>query len=70
MTSASITRIEADLLATKTKYEHHLSLRRENREFARMQAKKHREILTQVEAELNLPKSLRRYAKKEGEILY
>ena len=41
-----------------------LSIRRENREFARKQAKKHREILAQVEAELNLPKSLRRYATK------
>ena len=37
---------------------------RENREFARLQAKKHKEILAQVEAELNLPKSLRRYATK------
>ena len=64
---ATITRIEADLQAAKTKYEHYLSIRRENREFARMQAKKHREILTQVEAELNLPKSLRRYAKKAQE---
>ena len=37
---------------------------------AREQARKHREILAQVEAELNLPKSLRRYATREGEILY
>ena len=29
------------------------------------QAKKHRELLAQVKAELNLPKSLRRYAKIE-----
>ena len=64
---ATITRIEADLQAAKTKYEHYLSIRRENREFARLQAKKHREILAQVEAELNLPKSLRRYAKKAQE---
>ena len=64
---ATITRIEADLQAAKTKYEHYLSSRRENREFARKQAKKHREILAQVEAELNLPKSLRRYAKKAQE---
>ena len=61
---ATITRIEVDLQAAKTKYEHYLSIRRENREFARKQAKKHREILAQVEAELNLPKSLRRYATK------
>ena len=63
----TIARIEADLRAAKTKYEHYLSIRRENREFARLQAKKHREILAQVEAELNLPKSLRRYAKKAQE---
>ena len=61
---ATITRIEADLQAAKTKYEHYLSIRRENREFARLQAKKHKEILAQVEAELNLPKSLRHYATK------
>ena len=61
---ATITRIEANLQAAKTKYEHYLSIRRENREFARKQAQKHREILAQVEAELHLPKSLRRYAKK------
>ena len=59
-----IARIEANLQAAKTKYEHYLSIRRENREFARKQAQKHREILAQVEAELHLPKSLRRYAKK------
>lgn len=60
---ATITRIEADLQAAKTKYEHYLSIRRENREFARLQAKKHREILAQVEAELHLTKGLRRFAK-------
>lgn len=59
----TINRIEGDLQAAKNKYEHYLSIRRENREFARLQAKKHREILAQVEAELNLPKSIRRYAK-------
>ena len=64
---ATVMRIEADLQAAKTKYEHYLSIRRENREFARLQAKKHREILAQVEAELNLPKSLGRYAKKSAE---
>ena len=30
---------------------------------------KHREIIAQVEAEPGLPKSLRRYVKKEDEIL-
>ena len=60
----TINRIEADLRAAKEKYETYCAIRRENREFARLQAKKHREILAQVEAELNLPKSLRRYAKK------
>lgn len=43
------------------------ALRRESREYAREQARKHREILALVEAELNLPKSLRRYAKKAQE---
>ena len=61
---ATIARIEADLQAAKTKYEHYLSIRRENREFARSQAKKHRELLAQVEAELHLPKNLRLYATK------
>ena len=60
----TINRIEADLRAAKEKYENYCARRRESREFARLQAKKHREILAQVEAELNLPKSLRRYAKK------
>ena len=64
---ATIARIEADLQAARTKYERYLSIRRDNREFARKQAQKHREILAQVEAELNLPKSLRRYAKKAQE---
>lgn len=62
--AATIARIEADLQAAKTKYDNYLSIRRENREFARKQAQKHREILAQVEAELHLPKSLRRYATK------
>ena len=57
---ATITRIEADLQAAKTKF----SIRRENREFVRIQAKKHREILAQVEAELNLPRCLSRYTRK------
>ena len=60
----TINRIEADLRAAKEKYETYCARRRESREFARLQAQKHREILAQVEAELNLPKSLRRYAKK------
>ena len=58
----TIARIEADLQIAKEKFEKWSALRRENREFARLQAKKHREVLAQVEAELNLPKSLRRYA--------
>ncbi len=61
---ATITRIEADLKAAKIRYEHYLSIRRENREFARLQAKKHREILALVESEMNIPKSFRSYAKK------
>ena len=69
-TDATIARIEADLRAAKEKYDKWTALRRESRENAREQAKKHREILAQVEAELNLPKSLRRYATREGEILY
>ena len=60
---ATINRIEADLRAAKEKYENYCAKRRESREYAREQARKHREILAQVEAELNLPKSLRRYAK-------
>ena len=65
--SATIARIEADLQAAKAKYDSYLAIRRENREFARKQAQKHREILAQVEAELHLPKSLRRYATKAME---
>ncbi len=64
---ATIARIEADLRAAKDKYDKWIALRRESREYAREQARKHREILAQVEAELNLPKSLRRYAKKAEE---
>jgi hypothetical protein len=41
-----------------------LSFRRENREFACKQAQKHREILAQVEAELHLPRSRRRFSMK------
>ena len=67
---ATIARIEADLRAAKDKYDKWTALRRESREYAREQARKHREVLAQVEAELNLPKSLRRYATREGEILY
>lgn len=61
---ATINRIEADLRAAKEKYENYCAKRRESREYAREQARKHREILAQVEAELNLPKSLRRYARQ------
>ena len=63
-TDATINRIEAELRTAKEKYDRWCALRRESREFARSQAKKHRELLAQVEAELNLPKSLRRYAKQ------
>ena len=63
----TIARIEADLRAAKEKYDKWTALRRESREYAREQARKHREILSQVEAELGLPKSLRRYAKKAQE---
>ena len=64
----TIARIESDLRAAKAKYDKWTALRRESREYAREQARKHREILAQVEAELNLPKSLRRYAKKAEQI--
>ena len=63
-TDATIARIEADLRAAKEKYENYCARRRESREFALQQASRHRELLAQVEAELNLPKSLRRYATK------
>lgn len=36
---------------------------RESHAFALEQSRRHKELLAQVEAELNLPKSLRRYAK-------
>lgn len=61
---ATINRIETDLRAAKEKYENYCARRRESREYAREQARKHRQILAQVEAELNLPKSLRRFAKQ------
>ena len=66
-TDATINRIEAELRTAKEKYDKWTALRRESREYAREQARKHREILAQVEAELNLPKSLRSYAKKAQE---
>ena len=59
----TIARIEADLRAAKEKYENGPPSAA-SREYAREQAFKHREVLTPVEAGLNLPKSLRRYAKK------
>ena len=64
---ATIACIEADLRAAKDKYDKWTALRRESREYAREQARKHREVLAQVEAELGLSKSLRRYAKKAEE---
>ena len=63
----AIARIEADLRAAKEKYDRWTALHRESREYARGQVRKHREILAQVEAELNLPKYLRRYATKAQE---
>ena len=66
-TDATINRIEAELRTAKEKYDKWTALRRESRQYAREQARKHREILAQVEAELNLPKSLRSYAKKAQE---
>ena len=66
---ATIVRIEADLRAGKEKYENEPPSAA-SRECAREQAFKHREIIAQVEAEPGLPKSLRRYTKKEDEILY
>lgn len=64
---ATISRIGAELQAAMAKYGNYLAIRRNNREFAREQARKHREILALVEAELHLPKSLRSFAKKEQE---
>ena len=64
---ATIARIESELQDARTKYGRYLSIRRENREFALRQSRKHREILAQVESELNLPPSLRRYALKAEE---
>lgn len=60
---ATIDRIEADLQAAKAKWEGYCTRRRESRAFALEQSRRHKELLAQVEAELNLPKSLRRYAK-------
>ena len=64
---ATVARIESELQTAKTKYERYLAIRRENREFALQQSRKHREILALVESELNLPQSLRRYARKAAE---
>ena len=61
---ATIDRIQADLHVAKTHWEDYCTQRRESRAFALQQSRRHHEILAQVEAELNLPKSLRRYAKK------
>ncbi len=59
----TISRLEAELQASREKYENYCAKRRESREYARKQARKHNEILAQVEAELNIPKSLKRYAR-------
>ena len=50
--SDTIARIETELTAAKDKYERYCAIRRENREFARLQAQKHRELLAIVQAEL------------------
>ena len=50
--AVTIARIEAELTAAKEKHERYCALRRQNREFAREQAQKHRELLAQVQAEL------------------
>ncbi len=60
---AAIDRIQADLQAAKTKWEGYCARRRESHAFALEQSRRHKELLAQVEAELNPPKSLRRYAK-------
>ena len=60
----TISRIEAALRASKENYEDYCVKRRESRENAREQARKHREILAQVEAELNLSKSMKLYARQ------
>lgn len=60
---ATIDRIQADLQAAKTKWEGYCARCRESHAFALEQSRRHKELLAQVEAELNLPKSLRRYAK-------
>lgn len=61
---ATIDRIQADLQAAKTKWEGYCARRRESHAFALEQSRRHKELLAQVEAELNLSRSLRRYAKK------
>ena len=50
--AGTIVRIEAELTAAKEKYERYCAIRRENREFARLQAQKHRDLLALVQAEL------------------
>ena len=62
---ATITRIETELADAKEKYERWCAIRRENREFARSQARRHREILALVQAELNLPKRFAAQAETE-----
>lgn len=61
---AAIARMEDELRTAKDKYEAYCARRRESRRFALEQSCRHREILAQVEAELNIPKSLHRYARQ------
>ncbi|MCI2107885.1 MAG: very short patch repair endonuclease [Bacteroidales bacterium] len=55
-TDATIDRIEADLRAAKEKYDKWTALRRESREYAREQARKHREILPRSKPNSTCPK--------------
>lgn len=61
---ATIACIESELSAAKEKYERYCAIRRQNREFAREQDRKHRELLARIEAELDLPSFLLRYSNK------
>ena len=63
----TITRIKSELTAAKDKYERYCSIRRENREFARLQAQKHRDLLALVQAELTaqFPHTLLKSRKKK-----
>lgn len=63
----TITRIKNELTAAKDKYERYCAIRRENREFARLQAQKHRELLAIVQSELTaqFPQTLIESRKKK-----